>query len=257
MIGYSFIFIEPIGELKGGILILLGMLLILVLAESFDSFSLGKLISISRAYEAEKVENKSLERRNAELINQLVSFSNSQNQRQQNTNVYGDYYSEEPKNSQSEKPTTIGNVKELLDRIGTSRVITDLESKIREELQNRGLNVKDDAAVVLLRHLAGTQLLLEFERIHSVIFGSQIFLLKELNKLPDGISEAEVFAHFLNVKNRFPETFKEWNGDQYLAFLYGRYLIVKNPDNNVRITELGNEYLTWITRNGLREDKIY
>ena len=48
MILYNYILVDPKGEINNGILTLLSLLLILVLAESFDNFSLGKLISITR-----------------------------------------------------------------------------------------------------------------------------------------------------------------------------------------------------------------
>lgn len=196
MIGYNFICVEPIGEVKNGIYILLSMLLILVLAESFDNFSIGKLISIKREVEVKKEENKKLERKNSELISHLVSITNNQNQKQQSTNVFGDYYTEQPKNLQP-KEINNDNVQELIDRIGNSIVITDLENNIKSELKEKNLDTEGETVRVLLRHLAGTQLILAFERVHSIIFGSQIYLLKELNKsIPEGIPEDEVFAHF-------------------------------------------------------------
>jgi hypothetical protein len=109
---------------------------------------------------------------------------------------------------------------------------------------------------VLIRHLAGTKLLLEFEEIHSLIFGSQIHLLKQLNmSIPIGLSEYEVIAHYERVKQLFIDILAEWDSDKYLDFLYSKLLITKNEDNNIHITNLGVEYLTWIIRNGLREDK--
>ena len=48
MIAYRYVWVEPRGEISVGIITLLCLILILVLAESFDSFSVGKLISVSR-----------------------------------------------------------------------------------------------------------------------------------------------------------------------------------------------------------------
>ena len=56
MIGFNFIAVEPIGTIKSGIYILLAIVLILVLSESFHNFSIGKLISITREVEIKKVE---------------------------------------------------------------------------------------------------------------------------------------------------------------------------------------------------------
>jgi hypothetical protein len=257
MIGYNFICVEPIGEVKNGIYILLSMLLILVLAESFDNFSIGKLISIKREVEIKKEENKKLERKNSELITHLISITNNQNQKQQSTNVFGDYYSDNIKKQQPTKEQD-NNVQELIDRIGDSLVIRDLENNIKAELQEKGLETESETAKVLLRHLAGTQLVLAFEKVHSLIFGSQIHLLKELNKaIPDGLPEAEVFTHFERVKQHFKEAFANWTEEQYLTFLYGHILINKDDNENLHITNFGVEYLTWVARNGMDENKPY
>ena len=47
------------------------------------------------------------------------------------------------------------------------------------EVSEKNLLNEDAATKVLVKYLAGTQLLLAFERIHGSIFGSQIFLLKK------------------------------------------------------------------------------
>ena len=255
MIGYSFFCVPPAGVIKGGLFVLLGMLLILVLAESFDNFSLGKLISINREYVNKKEENKVLEKRNTELINQLITISNSQNQRQQTTTVFGDLINESRKNIQHDKSDN-NNVKELLDRIGNSNVISDHEKRIKEELKGKDFEIAGPTAEVLIRHLAGTQVILEFERIYYDIFGSQIQLLKELNRLkPDGLTEPEVFSRYDQVKQLYPTAYANWDGVQYLAFLYAKTLILKSADNKIHLTVIGEEFLTWITRNGRAENK--
>lgn len=92
MIAYRFAWIEPRGEISAGIVTLLCLLLVLVLAESFDSFSIGKLISISREAKKKEREVDKLEKQNAHLLSQLISVSNTQSQNQNHTNVYGDYH---------------------------------------------------------------------------------------------------------------------------------------------------------------------
>lgn len=255
MIMVNFLYLEPHGEIKSGIYFLLMILLVLVLAESFDNFSIGQVISIKRDIKVKQEENKKLEQKNSELITQIISITNTQTQKQQSTNVFGDFYGETPQNLQPEK-TKNENVQELIDRIGNSLVITELETLIKNELNEKGLTIEGETDKVLLRHLAGTQLLLEFERVHSVIFGSQLYLLRQLNSAaPNGISEFEVFSHFNNVKQLFIESFKNWTAEQYLAFLYSKLLITKDETNNIHLTNFGKEYLIWITKYGLREDK--
>src|SRR5690554_655211 len=137
MIGYNFIFIEPVGVLKNGNLILIFIILIIILSESFDNFSIGKLLTISRKLDETKKENEKLEYKNNQLINQLISITSNE-QKQTSTNVFGDYYSDRP--NRQRKIDNEKNVQELLDRIGNSIVISSMEESIKKELNDRGLD---------------------------------------------------------------------------------------------------------------------
>lgn len=92
MIGYNYIAVIPKGEINSGILTLLSILIVLVLSESFDNFSVGKLISISREVKKKDKEITKLDKEKTDLLNQLITISSTQNQTQQHTNVYGDYH---------------------------------------------------------------------------------------------------------------------------------------------------------------------
>ncbi|WP_053981400.1 hypothetical protein [Marinagarivorans algicola] len=92
MIAFSYFYIEPKGEINSGVITLLSLLLVLVLSESFDNFSIGKLVSISREVKKKGQEVQKLEKDKAGLLSQLITISNTQIQSQQHTNVYGDYH---------------------------------------------------------------------------------------------------------------------------------------------------------------------
>lgn len=159
-----------------------------------------------------------------------------------------------PESQHEKSGTSTEAVQQLLDVVGNSIVINEIEEKIKNELTSKGLATNGDATKVLIKHLSGTQLLLEFERIHSLIFGSQIFLLKKLNEVTgQGRNLDFVTKHIENVKEIYTKQLEKWNNDQYLSFLYSRLLIVKN-DDQIHITNMGVEYLTWLARNGRRED---
>lgn len=96
MVVFRYLKVEPQGEITAGLLALLGLLVVLVLAESFDSFSVGKLIAISREVRKKEAEVDKLEKQNASLLSQLIAVSNSQSQRQSSTTVQGDYYANAP-----------------------------------------------------------------------------------------------------------------------------------------------------------------
>ena len=146
-------------------------------------------------------------------------------------------------------------VQELLDDIGTSIVLKDLEDRIKSDLLERDLEIKGDTITVLIKHLAATRILLSFEQIHNLIFGSQIFLLKKLNEVAgQGKPKEFIDSHYQHVHELFSEQLGSWTLEQYLSFLLGRSLITIT-DNTYHITNFGVEYLTWIVRNGRREDK--
>lgn len=92
MVLYRYLCVEPRGDITGGIVTLLCLLLVRVLSESFDSFSVGKLISISREVKKKEKEVEKLEKQNAHLLSQVISISNTHSQNQSHTNVYGDYH---------------------------------------------------------------------------------------------------------------------------------------------------------------------
>ena len=252
MIGYNFIFIAPVGVVKNNNLILILIILIIILSESFDNFSIGKVFTMSRKLEDSKNENEKLEKKNTQLINQLISITNNE-QKQSSTNVFGDYYTDKP--NKQKKIDNEKNVQDLLNQIGNSIVISSMEESIKKELITKGLDTTAETSIVLIRHLAGTQLLLALERIHKFIFGSQLNLLRELNLIaPEGFTKQEIEDYFENVKDEFSNSFSGWDVKKYLVYLFSNILIVKNEDK-IHITNLGQEYLNWIDENNISDRK--
>jgi len=252
MIGYNFIFIAPVGVVKNNNLILILIILIIILSESFDNFSIGKVFTMSRKLEDSKNENEKLEKKNTQLINQLISITNNE-QKQSSTNVFGDYYTDKP--NKQKKIDNEKNVQDLLNQIGNSIVISSMEESIKKELITKGLDTTAETSIVLIRHLAGTQLLLGFERIHKLIFGSQLNLLRELNLIaPEGFTKQEIEDYFEDIKDEFQNSFSGWDTKKYLVYLFSNILIVKNEDK-IHITNLGQEYLNWIEENNINDKK--
>ncbi len=156
--------------------------------------------------------------------------------------------------AQREKEKTEA-VQELLLAIGDSIVLREVEGRIVADLQIKGLETESDTAKVLIKHFAASKILLEFEQIHNLIFGSQIYILKKLNEVKgQGQSNEVVKAHFDHVKSLFSKEFEDWNFDTYMYFLTSR-LLVTTESNQYHITNLGVEYLTWIARNGRSENR--
>lgn len=160
-----------------------------------------------------------------------------------------------PEIQREKSSTSVESVQKLLDVVENSIVISEQEELIRRDLLSRGLVVDGDTNKVLIKHLAGTQILLAFERVHSLIFGSQIYLLKKLNEVVGQGRDLEfVLNHFAHVKGISPNELGDWDAEQYLAYLYSQILIKRHMDQ-FHITNFGVEFLTWMARNGRREDK--
>lgn len=250
MVGYNYIYVEPIGTIKNGNLIIILLILILILSESFDSFSIGKIIAINRKLKDKEDEVEKLETKNTQLLSQIISLTTNQNQVQSSKQIFGDYY-ERPKKQKNVDNEKV--VKELLDRIGTSLVIAELEESIRNEITQRGLEISTETETVLIRHLAGTQLLLEFVKIDKYIFGSQLNLLKELAEIsPEGYTKNEIEEYYESVKQTFPNSFNNWDVKKYLGFLFSSILITKNGEK-IHLTNFGQEYVDWVAVNRANE----
>lgn len=144
---------------------------------------------------------------------------------------------------------------EDLMRLGDSALLQEIEKSILSDLQIRGLDCATDSVKILSRHLAATRIALEFEQVHSVIFGSQIYLLKKLNEYPGvGLNSDFVKKHFIDVQLLFPVDLGNWTLENYLNFLFNRFLIRKDFDS-YRITVRGAEFLMWMVRMGRSESR--
>lgn len=255
MVAYNFFGVEPAGTLRNSSIFLILLILILILVEAFDSFSIGKILSISRTLNQKTQEVEKLENKNNLLLNQIISLANIQNQKQTSTNVFGDYYIEKP--TSQKKIDNEKNVEELLNRIGDSLVISELEKTIIRELKEKNLDYTTETEKVLIRHLAGTQLLLGFEKIHKFIFGSQLVLLRKLAQIaPEGFTPHEIAEYFDSVKIQNQNSFNDWDENKYLSYLYSNILLTKGEGGKVHLTNLGEEYLNWIDVNNISVNKV-
>ncbi len=144
---------------------------------------------------------------------------------------------------------------EDLMRLGDSTLLKEVESAILGELEQKGLDATGDSVRVLTHYLAATQMALEFEQVHSVIFGSQIFLLKKLNEFSGvGLDPSYVQKHFDHVQGLFSEGLGDWNLEKYLSFLLNR-LLIRMDFGKYHITVRGAEFLMWLVRMGRNENR--
>lgn len=85
LIYFNFFWSSPPAQISGGLLVLVAFLIVLVLSEAFDNFSISKLITLSRTVKEKEIKNQELKKENAELRNQIVSISTNISQKQVNS----------------------------------------------------------------------------------------------------------------------------------------------------------------------------
>lgn len=144
MILFRYLAVDPKGEITSGVITLLGFLIVLVLAESFDNFSVGKLITISREITKKEREVDKLERQNAQLLSQVLSVTNTPAQHQNHTNVYGDYHA-----APSVERASALDVQESQSADAVPSTSPELSEVIRERI-----NIRAATAIALTKYFA-------------------------------------------------------------------------------------------------------
>lgn len=127
--------------------------------------------------------------------------------------------------------------------------IVNNETKIEEitDLQNKVNQLYDYAKLLVL--------LKNFERIYSIIFGSQIRILQRLNyTITENIEDLKLY--YENAVKYYPETYKNYNFIDYLKFLTTNKLVnYTEGDNSLTITNFGQDFLRYITESNLSLEK--
>ncbi|HEX8275817.1 MAG TPA: hypothetical protein VF615_24490 [Longimicrobiaceae bacterium] len=153
-----------------------------------------------------------------------------------------------PVEQQALTPATPDVVGEFLDSF-SAEIVRIQETTIREDLTRRQMIGHPELEKVLIRSLAATQVALNFEQIHGVIWDGQVQLLEILNTATSGMERAlveRVYVEEFQAKKLF---YKTIDFDTYLAWLFEKVLI-REDDGMLAITLLGREYLKWIVETG-------
>lgn len=89
IVAYSFLYIEPKGSISTGMITLIILLVVIILSESFDNFSVAKLFTMSREIKSKDTSIEKLDIQNTELRKELVNVVTSISQNQSSTNIIG------------------------------------------------------------------------------------------------------------------------------------------------------------------------
>lgn len=140
------------------------------------------------------------------------------------------------------------SAEELMRSLDTP-ILLEAEQMIRNDLEKRGLDYQGEVANILIRHLAASQIAYAFERIYSIIFGSQIEILNHLNTDSRGATRPELGTFYDSAAEKFPHVFQAFPFDDYFEFLRSEDLITEEADKYF-ISIKGREFLAYIVRSG-------
>lgn len=145
------------------------------------------------------------------------------------------------------------------ERIGESAILIAQEEAIKRDLQTNFANKSDEERQnLLIKQLAVFQLVAWCEREFRTIFGSQIQMLKQLNLARQtGIPNEQIREMYSDATKRFPEFYKEGpDFDRYANYLVQTGTVVFT-DGRYYITELGIEFLAWMNKAAIYDDRRF
>ena len=139
------------------------------------------------------------------------------------------------------------------------------EESIRVDLTNAKLAVETASEKVLLRHLAGTQILLAFSELYRIIYQSQLEALRWLNGQSAGVEGKALIPFYEEGKQKWPTLYTERDFRTWMGFLAARGLVRESdesaaaPDDaepfGIQITIMGRQFLAYLVNSG-RPDPV-
>lgn len=144
---------------------------------------------------------------------------------------------------------TVSKAEQLLKEFDNA-LLAKREAEIQQWLEQAQLPTGGDRERVLLRYLAGLSIVTTFEKIYSLIWGSQIGVLQFLNSAGQvGVEPEFLRPWFEQAAAREPETYAGDTLERWLGFLESNLLIAK-AGPNVVITLEGREFLKYLIHQG-------
>jgi hypothetical protein len=122
--------------------------------------------------------------------------------------------------------------------------IDQYKNGIEHEIHLSGIVNKDEKIELLSLYSQAVVISLNFERIYNRIFGSQMFLLENLNNV--GSESRQSLQRFYNDASvQFPEAYKSFDFSRYLSFLIDMHLVIVNNDI-FEISTIGRDFLKFL-----------
>lgn len=127
-----------------------------------------------------------------------------------------------------------------------------VETRLRDEIQKFEQGERLDVALFAL---ASSRLETHFAITYNTIFGSQIRALRSLNERGGSVSIKDANSYFDEVKEKY-NVFSNWTFEQYAKFLKSASLI-EEKEHQILLTEIGREFLFFLLKYRLTEEKSF
>jgi hypothetical protein len=151
--------------------------------------------------------------------------------------------------SQPVQPTEEKEGVEEFLRTFDNPLLIEAEQLILKDLKDRKIDTPADREKALIRALAANNLVLHFERVHGLIWASQLAAVRYLNSRDDGIPVQDLMPLYESGKADFPAWYENYPFDKWLGFLVAFNLLTKQ-DSRIFITVAGREFLKYLIATG-------
>ena len=128
-------------------------------------------------------------------------------------------------------------------------VVND-ESKVNE------IKVDAEKIETLHKYSQALYLILSFERIYNVIFGSQLYILERINTTNNETKDS-LKRYYENAQKKENEFYSTYSYDDYFNFLVNNDLLLINESETCSITFLGRDFLKYLVENGKTLNRKY
>jgi hypothetical protein len=150
-------------------------------------------------------------------------------------------------------PTNDSMRTETLKNAGIPPVIIEQEYAIRRDLEHV---LAGDQQVLLIRHLAITQLNLLAEQTYRLIFGSQLEVLQHLNLYGATSKQKLVEMFYEPAAGKHSAVYSKITTEGFFRFLESNNLVVSEAQS-YRLTPRGKAFLEWIVTQGILPKKLF
>ena len=130
-----------------------------------------------------------------------------------------------------------------------SEVVRQQEDLIKTQLGGIRFENNLEREALLVRALARAIVHTQFDRINTLIFGSQLDLLIAANASPSGIQEDPIKKRFQAAKESDPVFHQATQYQTFLGFLVSSGLLLRDGDV-FKITVLGKEFMKFLVDGG-------